>query len=238
MLIARPFPSIHESYVLTLLENEFSVRIPNLPSVRRALNPRSFAVSFALSSWNDGSKEGTQKGAKEEISENVAGTKEKVIGSASHSPSEVGEALPEKHHLVLPIHESSQSDQVLGSPLHIPSRRQSHAASFNDTDTSSFHFTPLHNFCGQSRDTSARCEVCLVSDGIDGPFIVSKDYLIYSRTSHCCLSFTPSADSLISCGLIFYCLVLSLSLLPLRPLFHTRSFSSLHSLLLSSSSWI
>ena len=73
MLIARPFPSIHESYTLTLLDNEFSVRIPNLPSVRRALNhSRSSVVSFALSTGNDGSKERTQKGTKEELPENRA----------------------------------------------------------------------------------------------------------------------------------------------------------------------
>lgn len=179
MLIARPFPSIHESYTLTLLDNEFSVRIPNLPSVRRALNhSRSSVVSFALSTGNDGSKERTQKGTKEELPENRAAN-EKVTNSSFHSPSEAGEALPETHNLILSTHELSQSDQVLGSPLHIPSRRQSHAASFNDTNVSSFQFTP-HNLCGQSRDTSTRCEVCLVSDGIDGPFIVRKYYLIYS----------------------------------------------------------
>lgn len=195
MLIARPFPSIHDSYTLTLLDNEFSVRIPNLPSVRRALNhSRSSVVSFALSTGNDGSKERTQKGTKEELPENRAAN-EKVTNSSFHSPSEAGEALPEVHNLILSTHELSQSDQVLGSPLHIPSRRQSHAASFNDTNVSSFQFTP-HNLCGQSRDTSTRCEVCLVSDGIDGPFIVRKYYLIYSRTSHCCPSFNLSADLL------------------------------------------
>ena len=131
---------------------------------------------------------------KEELPENRAAN-EKVTNSSFHSPSEAGEALPETHNLILSTHELSQSDQVLGSPLHIPSRRQSHAASFNDTNVSSFQFTP-HNLCGQSRDTSTRCEVCLVSDGIDGPFIVRKYYLIYSRTSHCCPSFNLSADLL------------------------------------------
>ena len=154
MLSSRPFPVISETCVLTLLENELTVRIPDLPSIRRVLNQsRSSVFSFALSTWSDDPNESVHKG--------VHGVKDS-IRNGSHDSAE---ALPEEHHLTLTSHELHQTgiqNQVLGSPLHIPSRRQSHVSTVDESELTSIHPRNLHNLCGQARDVASHCEVCAV----------------------------------------------------------------------------
>ena len=190
VFISRPFPSVHESYVLTLLENEFSVRIPNLPSVRRILSQTRSSIGSVISSpMYPRSIETTHQGNTMKV---LPGANEKVLQNPA-STAETLEALPETGDLITSTNNSSQNHQTIDSHFWIQSQHELDSLCLHHPSPN--QLSPSPPLCGQSRDLVSLCEVCHVSDGIDGAFIVRFPFTIYPRIFHCYPTFYPLVAS-------------------------------------------